>query len=249
VLLGSLELAAGQLREARAHAARALAASPASTDALLLAARTSFASRDTAEAERFLDRAVVSDPSSIDAHIMLAQIYVSRADLAHARTTIESVAARRPDAAPARTALGLVLEASNRPAEARSRYEQALAIDPSEPIAANNLARLYAADDGKTTEAIELARTAASRMPNDADVHDTLGWIAYKAGRLTLARSALERAVALDPRDPTSQVHLQKVRQAIDVEARLKAREDAERAKLLPDESKEAPTTAQGAVR
>jgi Tfp pilus assembly protein PilF len=71
-------------------------------------------------------------------------------------------------------------------------------------------------------------------------VHDTLGWSAYKAGRLTLARSALERAVALDPRDQTSQGHLQQVRHAIDAEARVKAREDAVRAKLLPDESKEA---------
>jgi Tfp pilus assembly protein PilF len=76
-------------------------------------------------------------------------------------------------------------------------------------------------------------------MPKDADVYDTLGWIAFKAGRLTMARSALERAVALDPHDSTSQGHLQKVRTAIDEEARVKALEAAERAKLLPDESKE----------
>ena len=59
------------------------------------------------------------------------------------------------------------------------------------------------------------------------------------SGRLTMARSALERAVALDPRDTASRSHLQSVRHAVDEEARVKALEAAERAKLLPDESKE----------
>jgi len=239
VLLGSIEMAAGHIRDARAQADRALALAPGHTGALVLAARTALASRDAAEAERFLGRAVAGDPSSFEAHVMLAQIYASRGDLARARTTIESVAAKRPDSAAARTALGIVLEASGRPSDARARYEQALAINPAEPIAANNLARLYASDEARTTEAIELARKAVARMPNDADVYDTLGWIAFRAGRLTMARSALERAVALDPRDTTSQDHLQKVRHAIDEEARVKALEAAERAKLLPDESRE----------
>ena len=89
-------------------------------------------------------------------------------------------------------------------------------------------------------EAIELARTAVARLPNDAAAHDTLGWIAYKAGRLQLAKSALERAVALDPRDAAAQAHLQRVRGAIESEAKVKAAEAAERAKLLPVESREA---------
>jgi predicted Zn-dependent protease len=241
VLLGSIELAAGELRDARLHADRALAVSPANVDALLLAARTALAAHDAADAERLLSRAAAADPRSFDAHLMLAQVRASRGDLAGARATIETIAARRPDVAQARTALGIVLEASNHPGDARTRYEQALALDPGEPIAANNLARIYAADDAKTTEAIELARKAVARLPGDAAAHDTLGWIAYKAGRLTLARSALERAVALDPLDAAARMHLQKVRSAIDAEARVKAVEAAERAKLLPDESKDAP--------
>lgn len=240
VLLGSIELAGGHIHEARAYADRALALAPGGVDALVLAARTALAARDVADAERFLERAVARDPSSFEAHGMLAQIYASRGDLARAQSTIETVVAKRPDVAAARTALGIVLEAANRPAEARARYEQALAINPAEPIAANNLARLYASDEARTTDAIDLARKAVAQMPNDADVYDTLGWIAFKAGRLTMARSALERAVALDPRDATSQGHLQSVRKAIDQEARVKAVEAAARAKLLPDESKEA---------
>jgi tetratricopeptide (TPR) repeat protein len=246
VLLGSIEMAAGHIDDARTHADRALTLSPGAVDALVLAARTALAARDAAGAERFLERAVARDPSSFEAHVMLAQIYASRGDLARAQTMLEAVAVRRPDVAAVRTALGVVLEAANRPSDARVRYEQALAIDSADPIAANNLARLYASDAARTTEAIELARTAAARMPNDADVYDTLGWIAFKAGHLTMARSALERAVALDPRAATSQDHLQKVRNAMEQEVRTKAREAAERAKLLPDELKERRTSQDG---
>lgn len=239
VLLGAIELEAGQIREARAQADRALAIAPRSADALVLAARAAVATQDTAAADQLLARAVAVDPTSFEANLMLARERAARGDLAGARTTIEAIAARRPDVAAIRTALGVVLEASNRPADARVRYEQALAIDPSEPIASNNLARLYSTDEARTTEALELARTAVARMPNDAAANDTLGWIAFKARQLTLARRSLERAVSLEPGNPVLQDHLTKVRQAIETEARVNAREAAERAKLLPDESKE----------
>jgi len=156
-------MAAGHIPEARAQADRALRLAPEDTDALVLAARTALSARDPAAAERFLERAVAGNPSSVEAHVMLGQIYASRGDLTRARTTIETVAAKRPDSAAARTALGIVLEAADRPSDARARYEQALAIDPAEPIAANNLARLYASDEARTTEAIELARKAVAR--------------------------------------------------------------------------------------
>ena len=202
ILLGSLELGAGAVPAARAHAARALTIAPDASDALLLAARGALAANDRAAAEQHLLRAVAADPASFDGHAMLADLYVSRGDVDRARVTLEQLAARQPDAAAPRTALGIVLEAAGRPADARARYEQALTIDPKEPIASNNLARLYAADDTRIDRALELARTAVAKMPGDADAHDTLGWVAFKARRLSLAASALERAVALNAKEP-----------------------------------------------
>ena len=60
--------------------------------------------------------------------------------------------------------------------------------------------------------------TRPPRLPGDADVHDTLGWVAFRAGRLTLAASELERAVALDANEPAYRNHLQEVRRAIEEE-------------------------------
>ena len=118
-----------------------------------------------------------------------------------------------------RTALGIVLEAAGRPDEARQRYEQAVALDPGEPVASNNLARLYATDDAKVSQALDLARNAAARLPGDADVHDTFGWVAFRAGRLSLAAAELERAVALNATEPAYRSHLEEVRAEIAAEA------------------------------
>jgi len=229
VLLASLALGDGDVADARAHVARALTLAPDGSDALVLAARTAIEAGDTAAGERYLTRAAAIDPSSFDAHAMLADIYVNRGDTARATATLEQYVSRHGDEAAARTALGIVLEAAKRPDKARAAYEQALAIDPAEPVASNNLARIYANDDARLQQAIELAQTAAARLPDDPDAHDTLGWIAFKTRRLSLAASELERAVALNGRNTMYQSHLREVRTAID-EAAKAAKADAARA-------------------
>jgi tetratricopeptide (TPR) repeat protein len=223
VLLGSLDLDGGAVPSARAQADRALTIAPTAIDALLLAARSAIAANDRPAAEQYLTRAIASDPASFDGHAMLADLYVSRGDVDRALTTLEQLAARQPEAAAPRTALGIVLERAGRTADARVRYEQALTLDPREPIASNNLARLYAADDATIDRAMDLARTAVARRPGDPDVHDTLGWTAFRAGRLSMAASELERAVALDAKEPSYQAHLAEVKRAIEQEARAAA--------------------------
>jgi Flp pilus assembly protein TadD len=223
VLLGWIDLAAGNVPAARTHATRALSIAPNAPDALVLAARAAVDTGDTPAAEQHLLHAIKANPGSFETHTMLADLYASRRDFDRARTTLEQFAGRHPDAAAAQTALGIVLEAAGREGDARYHYEQALTLDPKDPIASNNLARLYATDDATVERAIELARNAVAKLPEDPDAHDTLGWIAYRAGRLSLAASELERASTLDPEDATVRHHLTEVRQAIAEEARLAA--------------------------
>jgi len=214
VLLGSIDLDNGDLPAARAAAARALQLSPASVDALLLSARLALAADDPAPAEQYLSRVIARDPASFDGHALLSQIYASRGDLDRARTTLESLAAHAPQSAEARTAVGLVLQAVGRNDDARKWFEQAIALQPDEPIAANKLARLYAADGSNADSAVELARIAVTRLPDEAEVHDTLGWAYFKAGRLRQAAPELERAVTIDPRDAQYKQHLSELRRA-----------------------------------
>ena len=183
-------------RRARRRPARCTLA-PDSPDALLLAARAALAVKDTTAARSgTLTRAVAAAPAAFDAHAMLAQLYASRGDLDRARTTLEQFAAAQPNAAAPRTALGMVLEAAGRPADARVRYEQALALDPEEPIASNNLARLYAADDatrlaGAGTGA-QCRRAAAGRRRRAR--HAWVGWRSEPDGCRWRRRSSNARS-------------------------------------------------------
>jgi tetratricopeptide (TPR) repeat protein len=214
VLLGSLDLESGDLSAARNQAIQALTLAPESVDALLLAARLALAADDPAAAETYLTQVIARDPASFDGNTLLSQIYASRRDFERARTTLESLAAHAPQSAEARTAVGLVLQADGRDADARTWYEQAIALQPDEPIAANKLARLYASDGSNPEASIRLAQLAVTRLPNEAEVHDTLGWAYYKAGRPRYAIPELERAIALDARDPQYRQHLDEVRRA-----------------------------------
>ena len=229
VLLASLALGDGDVADARAQASRALTLAPDASDALVLAARASIEAGDAASAERYLTRATAIDPASFDAHAMLADLYVNRGDAARATTVLEQYVAKHGDEARARTARGIALQSAGRIPQARAAYEQALAIDPAEPVASNNLARIYADDDGRLQQAFGLAQNAAARLADDPDAHDTLGWIAFKARRLPLAASELERAIALNGRNPTYQAHLSKIRVAVD-EATRAAKAEAARA-------------------
>jgi Flp pilus assembly protein TadD len=219
VLLGSMDLDDGDLNAARTAAAHALRLAPTSAEALLLSARLALAADDQTSAEQYLSRVIAHDPASFDGHTLLSQIYASRGDLERARTTLESLAAHAPQSGEARTAVGLVLQAAGREADARKWFEQAITLQPDEPIAANKLSRLYSAEGTNPEKAVELARIAVTRLPDDAEVHDTLGWAYLKAGRLSLAGPELERAVAIDPRDPQYKEHLNDLRRALAQEA------------------------------
>jgi tetratricopeptide (TPR) repeat protein len=214
VLLGSLDLERGDLPAARAQAMQALTVAPQSVDALLLAARLAMAADDQQAAETYLSQVIERDPASFDGHTLLSQIYASRREFDRARATLESLAAHAPQSAEARTAVGLVLQAAGRDADARNWYEQAITLQPDEPIAAQKLARLYASDGSNPDAAVRLGQIAATRLPNEAEVHDTLGWAYYRAGRLRLALPEIERAIALDPNVPEYRKHLNEVRRA-----------------------------------
>ena len=87
-------------------------------------------------------------------------------------------------------------------------FERVLAIDSKAPIAANNLAWIYAENGGNLDVALQLAQTAFAAAPNSAEVADTLGWIYLRKELYPLAIKALDRAIELDPKNPTFQYHL-----------------------------------------
>ena len=87
-------------------------------------------------------------------------------------------------------------------------YQKLLKIDPSNILALNNLAYLYASTDKKLDDALSLAGKAEKLAPKDPDIFDTLGLIHLKKGSFLLSRQYLEKAVAGAPNDAGINFHL-----------------------------------------
>ncbi len=187
----------------------ALISSPdADPAALMLAARTYAGSGNLRTAEELLRRLVQNSPEYLPAYSALGGLYVRQNRLDEALAEFEDLARRDAKPIAALTLAGIILEAKGRTPEARVRYERAVQIDPSAPVASNNLAWIYAQGGGNLDVALQLARAASLRLPDSTEVADTLGFIYYKKDLVPQAIQTLRRAVARDPDNAVYQYHL-----------------------------------------
>lgn len=175
---------------------------------LMMAARTYLVGGDEKGAEDFLRRAVQTDPGLLPAYGALGQLYVRQGKLDGARAEFEALSKRASRPAGALTMLGTIEQMQGNTAAARATYERALQADPEAAVAANNLAWLYATQGGNLDVALQLAQTAKRRLPDNADVNDTLGYIYYKKDLHALAIPAFKASLAKDAKSPVYHSHL-----------------------------------------
>jgi putative PEP-CTERM system TPR-repeat lipoprotein len=203
-----LDLSEGNIRGARTRADQTMSSLPKNADAVILAARTYATSRDLVRAETLLRQAIDLDPGRTDTYGTLANLYLVQRKLDEALQKFQDAATHDPKSVGPPTMIASVLLQQGRRADAKAAYRQALAIDAEAPVAANNLAFLYAEDGENLDEALRLAEIAKRRLPGSADPLDTLGWVYYKRGMPTFAASQLRDAVAREPRNASFQYHL-----------------------------------------
>lgn len=206
--LVALDLSARRLDEARARV-DALAAQPgARPEALALAARTHTALGDLTGAEALFRRALAADPSYLDAYAALGHVYARQGRLDEALVEFETLATRDPKPVAALTLSGMILEAQGKTTAARERFERVMQVDASAPVAANNLAWIYAQSGASLDRALDLAQTAQRKLPTTPEVSDTLGFVYYKKGLWPQAVRALRTAVEADETNAGYHYHL-----------------------------------------
>jgi tetratricopeptide (TPR) repeat protein len=208
VALTRLDLEDGRPETAMARLNAALGARPADSRFLLLMSGVHGAASDLPGQEAALRRAIEVDAGSLQAYGMLGAFYAAHGRLAEATAEFQKLADKQPQSVPVLTVIAMLLEAQSKLPEAQAQYERVLAIDSRAPVAANNLAWLYAARGGNLDIALHLAQTAKSQLAESPEVDDTLGWIYLKKGVHSLAISSLAQAVAKSPTNPTFQFHL-----------------------------------------
>jgi tetratricopeptide (TPR) repeat protein len=160
------------------------------------------------KAERALRAAIDADPRFQPAYTLLAQLYFDQKRFDEARGEFERLVARDPKAVAPRTMIGVILEAQNKRGEAKAWYEATLKIVDDAPVVANNLAFIYAEEGTNLDMALQLASSAKQRLPNIAEVDDTLGWVYYKKDMASLAVAPLEASVRQNPQRPDFLYHL-----------------------------------------
>jgi len=200
------------------------------------------AQRDFARAETTLRAAIQKDPGVSRAYSMLAAVLLSSGKLEAARVEFDQMGQRDPKNVGALTMAAMIVHSQNKIDDARKRYEAIVNADPTAAVAANNLAWLYQEAGDKLDDALRLAQSAASRLPESSEVQDTIGMIYIKKELPALAVPAFEKSVEKAPDNASYHYHLalalskagsaQRARQAAEQAIKLKP-DYAEAQKLL----------------
>jgi tetratricopeptide (TPR) repeat protein len=227
------DLARKNIPEGRTRLTRALSSKSGSSAVLVIAGKFERAAGDARAGEAYFRRAIEADPANLEAYNLLGQLFMQQKRLDEARREYEEFAKRRPNSVAARTMVGIILDVQSRPHESQKVYESIVNTSTKAPVAANNLAWIYAERGERLDEALQLAQRATEQMPDHADVNDTLGWVYYKKDMPELAIRPFERSVEKDPTNPIFRYHLglayakagrlEKARKSLEEALRLKS--------------------------
>jgi tetratricopeptide (TPR) repeat protein len=171
-------------------------------------------------------------PKPDDIHHQLSGLYYAKGDARKAIEHLEQARHIAPENTTVLLNLGSMLERDNRVREAQDLYRKALAIDPDNPVALNNLAFSFVESGGDLDEALSLAQRAVRKMPSEPHFSDTMAWIYLKKNMTNAALQVFENLVRKHPDTPTFRYHLgaalyqkgEKARAKAELEAALSRR-------------------------
>jgi tetratricopeptide (TPR) repeat protein len=177
---------------------------PAVFQALL---RWAAADRDFDQVTALVARYRGEHPDDVDVTLagsMALAASERRADRESARGWLEQLVARAPRVTGAQITLGLLAHQAGDAARAERAFRDALAAEPDNADALNNLAWLLAetraAEPAALAEALDLANQAVGLDPENVHYLDTRGEVLTRLpGRAAAARADLEKCARLTP--------------------------------------------------
>jgi tetratricopeptide (TPR) repeat protein len=196
------------------------------------------------EAETVAQRAIQIAPRMISAYLTLGSIQEKLGETDAALATYNRAIAIEPNYPPLLTIAGNLYLQKNDLDSARHCFQQALGIDPNFAIAEANLAWIYAQRGENLDVALGLAEKARQQLPALESIADTLGWVQYKKGDYSSAKSLLQDCVKTAPQQANYHYHLGMVLVATGDHTRGRSEiENALRLKLSGDSERDARQT------
>lgn len=138
---------------------------------------------------------------------LMGEAYLRKGDVQQSINSMERAHQGQPNNSSLATDLGLLYEMQNKTDVARKYYEMAIKIDPNNALALNNLAYLISETNGDLDVALTYATHAKQRLPEHAEINDTLGWIYLKKNLTDQALDTFKTLVVKAPANPTFHYH------------------------------------------
>ncbi len=146
----------------------------------------------------------VSDPKQqSDLWARIGESYLRKGDVQQSINSLEKAHQGQPNNTALTTNLGMLYELENKSDVARKYYELSIKADPNNALALNNLAYLISQTNGDLDVALTYATHAKQRLPEHAEVNDTLGWIYMKKNLTDQAIDTFRTLVVKAPQNPT----------------------------------------------
>ena len=206
--LVDLDLAAQDYASAIKRVQAQMDAQPNSGAVQYLMGKIYVAQKDWPNAEVAMGKALKLEPNFELASETLTSVYVAERQIGKAIAQVQSFLAGNPKNPGALMLLGNLYQDDNQIDKARQTYEQLVSIDPNNAPAMNNLAYIYAQNQGDIDKAADMAEKARAILPGDPGVADTLGWILYKKRDFRHALALLQQSASKSPSSPDILYHL-----------------------------------------
>jgi tetratricopeptide (TPR) repeat protein len=158
-----------------------------------------------------LDAALKIHPAFAAAHHERGDIFAARGDDASALKAFAEAQKHDPKHSSGYTSIGMVHQRNQQWADAELAYLLAVAVEPGNARAYNNLAWMAAERKADLPQAVAWAVKATSLAPRAAEFRVTLGWVYRAQGDLARAEQTLRAAVSLDATQATTLYYLGRV--------------------------------------
>lgn len=207
--LAVLQVQQGRLEKALKQIRQIESSAPEYSDALLLQVRILREQDKIEEAKQLLqDQIDGGKQRNSDLYIMLAALHQleGRDDLSK-KVLLQGVEAFPKDA-DLLYEYGLMLEGDGDHEAALSIMEKIIELKPDHAAALNFVGYSWADTKVNLDQALDYIQRAIELKPENGYIHDSLGWVYYRLGKLDQAIKALETAVKLSPEDAAILEHL-----------------------------------------
>ena len=152
--------------------------------------------------------AKVSEPRlQSDIWTRIGQSYLRKGDIQQSINSLEKARQGQPTNTALTTNLGQLYEQVNKNDVARKYYEMSIKVDPNNALALNNLAYMISQTNGDLDQALTYATRAKQRLPDHAEINDTLGVIYIKKNLTDNAIDTFRTLVVKVPQNPTYHYH------------------------------------------